>query len=289
MSVNSDGCPWPQPLDHKDMEWPSEEQRVLVPFREAANRTETSLLGGSIAFGTDGELYLLHAVEADTTADPDTIRKDAEAKLAVKQAFQIPVVQRREAFSPNVLDSFVETHAITSVLVDAEEESFFHQGEADETAGLDCHTLVGTQMDRFESPETVLVPVDRGPHSGIATRVAEAVATAYDSRIELFHVIREDATAQQRNDATKLLDAYSYRIDDDIDVTYHVEHDAEPARAIIERSERHDLTVLGAPEKGKLRRFLFGSTADSVVENAGSKPILVAHRNGTESLLSQWF
>jgi len=289
MSVNSDGCPWPQPLDHKDMEWPSEAQRVLVPFREAANRTETSLLGGSIAFGTDGKLYLLHAVEADATTDSDAIRKDAEAKLAVKQAFQIPVVQRREVFSPDLLGSFVETHEVTSVLVDAEERSFFAQGAADETDGLDCHTLVGTRMDRFESPETVLVPVDRGPHSGIATRVAEAVATAYDSRIELFHVIREDATAQQRDDATKLLDAYSYRIDDDVDVTYHAEHNTDPAEAIIGRSERHDLTIIGAPEKGKLRRFLFGSTADSVVENGGSKPMLVAHRNGTESLLSRWF
>jgi len=288
MSVNSDGCPWPQPLDHRDMEWPAEEQRVLVPFREGVNRTETSLLGGSIAFGTDGKLYLLHAVEGDATTDPDTIRNDAKAKMAVKQAFQIPVVQRREAFSPDCLGSFVETHAITSVLVDDEERSFFAQGD-DETADLDCHTLVGTRMDNFESPETVLVPVDRGPHSGIATRVAEAVATAYDSRIELFHVAPENATDKQQDDATKLLDAYSYRIDDAIEVTYHVAHGDEPAQSIIDQSERHDLTVLGAPEKGKLRRFLFGSTADSVVENGGTKPILVAHRNGTDSLLSRWF
>ncbi|MCU4716685.1 universal stress protein [Halapricum hydrolyticum] len=289
MSVNSDECPWPQTLDHRDMEWPSENQRLLVPFREAANQTETSLLGASIAFGTDGELYLLHAVEADSNPDPDELRRDAETRLAIEQQFPVPIVERREEFSPGLLDTFVDACSITSVLVDTEEVSFFSRNGSDQADGLDCHTLVGTGMDEFESPSTILVPVDRGPHSGIATRIAEAIATAYGSRVDLFHVIPEDASEDRKDDATKLLDAYSYRIDDRIDVEYHVLRDADPAAAIIDQSQQHDLTVLGAPEKGKLRRFLFGSTADSVVEGGDGEPVLVAHRNGTESLISRWF
>jgi nucleotide-binding universal stress UspA family protein len=286
MSINSDDCPWPRTLAHDGLDWPGTEQRVLVPFREAVNLHETSLLGASVAFGIDGELYLLHAVDDGANADPDAIRQDAEVKMAVREEFPVPVVQTEAEFEPDLLDAMIDRHSITTTVVDRAEESFFARGRDDPAP--DCHSVVGTHMDRFDAPTSILVPVAKGPHSGLATRVAEAIATAYDSWLELFHVVPEDASDDVESDAEKLLDAYDYRLDDAVEVDHHVTYAPEAADAIIEHASYHDLTVLGAPQKGKLRRFLFGSTTDAVTEHADSDPVLTAHRNTDESTLSRW-
>ncbi|WP_232700706.1 universal stress protein [Halobacterium wangiae] len=288
MSINSDDRPWPQALGHEDLEWPSEDQRVLVPFREAVNQAETSMLGASIAFGSDGDLYLLHAVDPGETADSSAIRHDAELKMEIRDEFPVPVVQAEKPYSSRLLDSFVASRSITATVVDREETSFFSLGRDEKTVAKDCHTVVGTRMDRFDSPSSILVPVAKGPHSGLATRVAEAIARSYDCWVELFHVIAEDAPEREAADADRLLDAYEYRMADDVRVDHHVTRAPDPAEKIIEHSQYHDTTILGAPEKGKLRRFLFGYTTDEVKENPEAGPILTAHRNTNDSVLSRW-
>lgn len=288
MSINSEDRPWPQVLDHDGVDWPADEQRVLVPFCEAANRTETSRLGASITFGSDGELYILHATGSNGLADAAELRHEAELELAVREEFPVPVTQFEDEYSTDLLDSFVESHSITATVVDREEEGFFARGRDERTVASGCHTVVGTRMDAFESPSSILVPVAKGPHSGLATRIAEALARAADCWIELFHVVGEDATEREKADADALLDAYEHRLGDDLDVDHHVTEAAEPAGEIIEHAGYHDVTVLGAPEKGRLRRFLFGSTTDDVERDGESGPVLTVHRDTDESVLSRW-
>lgn len=287
MSINPDDRPWPTTLAHEDLAWPSEEQRILVPFREAVNLNEAGLLGASVAFGTDGELYLLHVVDPDEVGDPDATRRQAELKMRVRDRFSVPVVQSERAASSGLLDSFVDSHSITATVVDRAERGILSRGRDGGVAG-DCHTVVGTRMDAFESPSSVLVPVARGPHSGLATRVAEAVARAYDCWLELFHVVPEGTTERGVSDARGLLDAYEHRLDDDVEVDQQVVEAPDPADAIIEHSGYHGLTVLGAPQKGSLRRFLFGSTTDQVTRNVDRGPVLTARRNTGESAISRW-
>ena len=289
MSINSGDNPWPQVLSHPDLDWPTDEPRVLVPFHEAVNLTETGLLGASITFGTDGELYLLHAVDADDNEIPDRILDEAELKMEIRDRFPVPVHQTEQEYSPDLLDTFTSSNAITTTVVDREETSFFARDRDEKTVAKGCHTVVGTGMDTFESPSSILVPVAKGPHSGLASRIAEAIARSYDCWIELFHVIPEEASEHVEVDAEGLLEAYEYQLDDDVTVDHHVVRAAEPAEAIIEHSGYHNLTVLGAPEKGKLRRFLFGSTTDKVTENAKPGPVLTAHRNMDDSVISRWF
>ncbi|MCD2202623.1 universal stress protein [Halobacterium sp. KA-6] len=288
MSINSGDRPWPQVLDHEGVDWPADEQRILVPFCEAANRTETSLLGASITFGSDGELYILHATEAGGLADANELRDEAELKLAVREEFDIPVAQFEDDFSNRVLDTFVDSHSITATVVDREERGFFSRGRDEQTVASGCHNVVGTRMDTFESPSSILVPVAKGPHSGLATRIAEAIARASGCWIELFHVVDEDASEAERGDADALLDAYEHRLGDDVEVDHHVVEAAEPADEIIEHAGYHDVTVLGAPEKGRLRRFLFGSTTDEVEQDGESGPVLTVHRDTDESVFSRW-
>lgn len=288
MSINSDDRPWPQVLDHDGVDWPSDEQRVLVPFCEAANRAETSRLGASITFGSDGELYILHATDGEASADPDDLRHEAELEMELREEFSVPVTQFETEYSKDVLDSFVDSHSITATVVDREERGFFSRGRDEQTVAAGCHNVVGTRMDAFESPSSILVPVAKGPHSGLATRIAEAIARASGCWIELFHVVGEDAGEAERGDADALLDAYEHRLGDDVDVDHHVVEAADPAEEIIEHASYHDVTVLGAPEKGRLRRFLFGSTTDEVERDGESGPVLTVHRDTDESVFSRW-
>ena len=59
----------------------------------------------------------------------------------------------------------------------------------------------------------------------------------------------------------------------------------DTAAEIIERSEAHDVTVLGAPIKSALRRILFGSTPDAVGQQASGTVLVkkggARHRRST--------
>ncbi|MHB9285681.1 universal stress protein [Halobacteriales archaeon Cl-PHB] len=288
MSINSGDRPWPRTLAHEDLEWPTEDHRVLVPFHEAVNLTETGVLGASVTFGTDGELYLLHAVD-DADVRPERIHEHARLRREIVDRFDVPVIQETEPFADDLLDDVVSSHGITTTVVDQAEESFFPSGRPNDGLSTDSHTLVGTGMGRFDAPASILVPVAKGPHSGLAVRIAGAIARAYDCWLELFHVIPEDAPEATERDAEGLLDAYAYRLAEDVEADYHVLRAPDPATAISEHAGYHSLTILGAPEKGKLRRLLFGSTTDEVTRNADAKPILTAHRSSAESFVSRWF
>lgn len=284
MSINSEEQPWPQTLTHEDLEWPSSDQRVLVPFHEAVNLSETGSLGGSIAFGSEGELYLLHAVDGDVDSI-DQSRKISGLQLDIQEEFDVPVTNTVREYSPGVLDSVIESHSITTTVIDEDEEVFSSHARAN--GAKNCHTLVGTGMDAFEAPSSILVPVASGPHSGLATKIAQSIAKAYDCWLELFHVIPEDATEEAEDDAYGLLDAYEYRLDDDVEVDHHVYEATDPAEVIIEHSDYHSATIMGAPGKGKLRRFIFGSTTDDVTDNVDHGPVLTARRRTQNSAFSR--
>lgn len=49
------------------------------------------------------------------------------------------------------------------------------------------------------------------------------------------------------------------------------------ANVIIDQSEYYPLTVLGAPTKGRLRQFVFGSTAQDI--RAGAQSAVLVGRN----------
>lgn len=285
MSINSDGQPWPQTLSHDDLEWPSSDQRVLVPFHEAVNLSETGALGGSIAFGADGELYLLHATDADDVDGIDASRERSGLKLDIQDEFDVPVTDCVREYSPGILDSAIESHSITTTVIDEDEEVY---SESRASAAKNCHTLVGTGMNSFDSPSSILVPVASGPHSGLATKIAQSIARAYDCWLELFHVVPENASQREKNDAKALLEAYEHRLDDDVEIDHLVYEAGESAEAIIEHSEYHSVTIMGAPQKGKLRRFIFGSTTDHVTDNVGHGPVLTARRRTQNSALSRW-
>ena len=158
-----------------------------------------------------------------------------------------------------------------------------------------------TRPDRLSS---ILVAVGAGPHSGATVDIAREIAEATDAWLELFHVVPSDdalADSSQTGDNTagatgdhrteteytahgdRLLSAAKRRLGGFDRVDRWLVEDLTAAGAIVEQSPYYDLVVVGAPTTGTVGRFVFGSTTDTVVDDA-AVPVIVVEAAGSTAL-----
>jgi nucleotide-binding universal stress UspA family protein len=122
---------------------------------------------------------------------------------------------------------------------------------------------------------SILVPVAGGPHSGLAVEVACALAEHTDAWVELFTVIPENPTADERSAGAEYLARARQSAGGFENIDTWLYEDDDPAMAIAEQSTYYDAVVMGAPTKGRIRRTVFGSTADSV-DRSVNIPVITA-------------
>jgi nucleotide-binding universal stress UspA family protein len=156
-------------------------------------------------------------------------------------------------------------------------------------------------IERAARPDrvsSILVAVGAGPHTGATVDVAREVADATGAWLELFHVVPSDR-ALVDGDATavdgeadpdeyaaagdRLLSAARDRLGDFDRVDRWLVEDRTAAGAIVEQSPYYDLIVVGAPTTGTVGRFVFGSTTDTVIDDA-EVPVVVVEADGETSL-----
>lgn len=140
-----------------------------------------------------------------------------------------------------------------------------------------CDVLVVSGPGSLEDMRTILVPIADGPHSGLAVEAATAIASARDVWIDVLHIVPPSASRKDREQADRMLRDALGRFDSDRADDWLLEAD-DVAEAILEESTHYDLTIMGTPERNRLKRFLFGSTTDSVVSES-TVPVLVSWRN----------
>lgn len=147
------------------------------------------------------------------------------------------------------------------------------------TTHAEADVIVVNGQPGYDEVTSILLPVAGGPHSGLATDVARRIAEDQDAWVDVLHVVEEDAPAHRRMAAEEYVEAARNRLAgfENVD-TWILEAD-DVAEAIIEQSEYYSLTVLGAPTKGRLRQFVFGSTTDDVRANA--KSLVLTGRNNS--------
>jgi nucleotide-binding universal stress UspA family protein len=156
-------------------------------------------------------------------------------------------------------------------------------------------------LDRAERPDrmsSILVAVGAGAHTGATVDVAREIADATGAWLELFHVVPSDE-ALVDGDATavdgdadpdeyaaagdRLLSAARDRLGDFDRVDRWLVEDRTAAGAIVEQSPYYDLVVVGAPTTGPVGRFVFGSTTDTVIDDA-EVPVVVVEAQGETPL-----
>lgn len=172
-------------------------------------------------------------------------------------------------------------------------------GEAAASTATAAHARL-KGLDRATRPDrvsSILVAVGAGPHAGATVDVAREIADATGAWLELFHVVPSDealvdgdATAVDDADTDeyvaagdRLLSAARDRLGDFDRVDRWLVEDRTAAGAIVEQSPYYDLVVVGAPTTGTVGRFVFGSTTDTVIDDA-EVPVVVVEADGETSL-----
>ncbi|WP_458210474.1 universal stress protein [Haladaptatus sp. NG-SE-30] len=140
------------------------------------------------------------------------------------------------------------------------------------TRNVECTVVLPTGAPLPETISSILVPVAGGPHSGTATDIAHAIARAHDAHIELFHVVTPTQTNPEQV-ADQYVSPNRTRLDSFDNVDTWILEAEDAAEAIIDQSQYYDATVIGAPRTSRLRRFIFGSTAQSVQDHASNTVI----------------
>lgn len=178
----------------------------------------------------------------------------------------------------DALGNVVETHGVTTVVTGDDDRSDsllpFRRSRIDRLrAAASCSVVAAAGP--LDDVSSILVPVAGGPHSGRAIDVALALARRHDAWIDLLHVVEPDASLDTHIRARTYFEAGEERLGDyGTWDTWVLEAD-DVARAIVEQSAYYDATVLGAPQKGRLRRFVSRSTTADVQADAENAVLTV--------------
>lgn len=174
----------------------------------------------------------------------------------------------------------VETNDIDTLVVPSESGTGFIRPDLADRLALraECDVITVNGRRGYEHVPSILLAVAGGPHSGLATDLARQIAADCDAWVDVLHVVDEDAPVHGRREAETYVEDAFQRIARPETTTTWILEAADAATAIIEQSSYYGLTVVGAPTKGRLRRFISGSTNRSIRNNARSV-VLSARKN----------
>lgn len=125
--------------------------------------------------------------------------------------------------------------------------------------------------------EGVLVPVGEGPHTRLAIHLGAAIARRHDTSLSLVTVISPDDPSDKTTAGESLLEDAATRVED-VDVKRRVIEHEDVGSALTDESTHHDVTILGATERGLLRRRLLGSVSEAVGRHAAGT-VMIAQRH----------
>ncbi|MFC6799452.1 universal stress protein [Haladaptatus sp. DYSN1] len=302
MSANNPDRPLTDAPDNRTAVTDVDEARILF-LCHGDHPDRVVDLAADLARDEVANLYLLLAVSApeqtplELVEPPCDARRDLaqyELKIKTESADSIGVhsLIRYGRKHDNIVQSVLDNDEINTLVTEDVDDSslldVFRSVNPDERyVPADSDIVIASHVEYLNAINSILVPIAGEPHSGMAIEVAHALASQNNAWIELFHVIDHDASDHQREQAEKYISAGLDRVEEFDDTDTWLLEDDDVADAIIEQSQYYDLTVLGAPQKGRLRRFAFGSTTSAVQEDARSVVITV-RRNTDESWLGRW-
>jgi nucleotide-binding universal stress UspA family protein len=269
------------------------EFRVMVPLANPESQTDLIELAGAVAKQRGGTLVPVHIVTVPDQTSLEYARDHLEEFEEDYHEVLDRAVEDAEAAGVPV-----ETHTIVSHRGFEEVFDAARVQEADVTVmgwgpshgspgraesafdelsdGVPCDFLV--LRDRGFDPSRVLVPTAGGPDSDLSATVASLLQAQFGSEITLLHV------ADDRAEGEAFLEEWA---------TEHGLPDAERRvetgdveTAIETAAEESTMVVIGATERGLLRRLVGGSLVMDVVEDVDCS-VLLAERAQDRSLVQR--
>jgi nucleotide-binding universal stress UspA family protein len=259
---------------------------LFVPLLSAGvpATTDQVRVAASLARASDATL---HAVDPTTTADRSTTVHGTDLATDDERDLLDWAVGNDTPSASHADMGLLYTHRLASELLRSidrhDADTLVLPGRAESGSGLlhrglaerlalhaDCDVVTVSGECGYERVPSILLAVSGGPHSGLATDVAGRVAADCDAWVDVFHVVEEDASPDRRRRAEATVEAAARRIGRPDSTSTRIMAAESAAEAIITQSGYYGLTVVGAPTKGRLRRFLGGSTNRTVRDNARS-------------------
>ncbi len=296
--------PWTPWLLHTESGVHPTRRNVVVPLFDGMATDRTLELAVSLAEQWDGDVILVNpVVRPSGTAFDGSGELLNEHRDAAKQMLQTSLdpatdVQTEgtarvgrsvSAIVSETTNDFSAGAVLLDEIASAASPNPLGRNLPAQLAGcVDCDVFTVGGNHASQSISSVLVPVAGGPHSGLAVDVARSVAQSYGAWVELLHVPETGEDDRRLADADEYVSAARDRLGefDDVD-TWVLEAD-DPTAAIIEQSKYYDVTVMGAPQKSRLREFVFGSTVGEVRSSAHNSVVTVERPHERDSLLGRW-
>lgn len=202
----------------------------------------------------------------------ETCRGDPSIERVVRDG------KNRERILEEVVDAFSVSTIVTEDRPGSGLSSFLHsEGNNGGSFSRNCDSITVTGIEYLDSIDSVLVLIAGGPHSGMAIDIGLALARENDASLELLHV--HEPGDEARNAGELILERGMDRVADYGNADGSLRESTDDQQTILDRTSSADVTVLGAPREGVLRRFVFGTVPDEVVARA-DRTILTAHRGG---------
>ena len=264
-------------------------ERVIVPVTDARKHERTVQVATAIGAARNAELVFLAPVVNPTQLSLGRVpedRLDARRKTvrtvaaAVRESTGLATegIVRVGRDRCGTVAAAADEYGASTVVVreGGEPEGPIIHSTADGVAGkTDCDVVSITGNPPVGSVASVLLAVAGGPDSGLAATVARDVAAASGAWVDVFHVRPPDAGRRRRARVRQYVSAARDRLAgyENHDVWVHEAEDV--VETLVEQSTYYDVTVLGAPRNGRLRRLLSGSTVEDVRRDASNAVVTV--------------
>lgn len=147
----------------------------------------------------------------------------------------------------------------------------------------ECDVLVERiRSDELDPIDSIQLPAAGGPHSELASEVAQAIARPNNAHIDVIRVVEPDMTNQDREDARERVESTTATITD-VPADHRIVEGADTVDTLVEQSEGYDLTIIGATRTGPLQQLIFGTIPEQIGQKAESTVIMVKRYRNIKS------
>ncbi|MDS0300858.1 universal stress protein [Halogeometricum sp. S1BR25-6] len=228
----------------------------------------------------DGGRFVVPVRDASVAESLKPSSSDASAD------YETRFLERPSTVTAEWVTDVVDRFDITVIFDIRDRKAMLGGGELALASG-GTHVTV-TRDSQLEGISSVLVPVARGPHLDATLDMARAFAESSDAWVDLFHVVEEEETESDVDDLFEYCSDRLLGFANFDTWRYEGEEGESPAQAIVEQSSYYDATVVGAPQKGRLREFVDGSTTEIVQSLCENAVVTVRSGEVEVSRLDRW-
>lgn len=282
-----------------------EEPVILVPLANPETERSLLMVSAALARRRKARLQLIHVIKIPVQTPLEAGRIEYEKQRSEKKTL-LDIASRRAAEQKVRTQSIaIVAHNVPSAILSIADmgqpglivmgwrgEVRFPRTQRTNVAGV-LKVAKGNVLvlkDRgLKHVKRILVPISGGPHAQLGLKLASELATEWKAEITALNVqIGRGPSATSSEYDKESVRLFQEKAQDFVQDTLNeagvpankkIVMDTDITRAIVRVAAEHDLVVMGTSNEWSLRRWLFGSIPDQVVNRAPVSVIIVRSKS----------